>query len=83
MCRFLVTAVVSVALVSGANAQTILHISPDNSTSTLTTSRGVYTTERRTDGSGTTYTTTFQPKGYNPMGGGGYKPTGNYKPLGR
>jgi hypothetical protein len=72
------------SLASRASAQSVLHISSDRQTSTLTTSRGTYTTTRQADGSGgATYTTKFEPKGYNPMGGS-YNPMGgSYKPLGR
>ena len=54
-------------------------------TITTTTSRGTATTEIKREGNTVIATTRFMPSkpGYQPMGGSAYKPTGDYKPMGR
>jgi hypothetical protein len=58
-------------------------VSKDRNTITTTFSSGRTATTEITRGpNGVTAVTTVKGTGYNPMGAGGYHPTGDYRPTG-
>ena len=73
---------------TAANAQTYTTvINRDAKTVTTTAPDGTTATTRQVarTSSGATYNTTISRSGssYQPMGAGGYQPTGDYRPIGR
>ena len=80
------------AAATAANAQTYTTvINRDAKSVTTTAPNGTKATTRQVarSSSGATYTTTITRSGssqgsnYRPMGAGGYKPMGDYRPMGR
>lgn len=71
---------------TAANAQTYTTV-VDRTAKTVTTTAPNGTTATTTQvartSSGATYTTTISRTGYKPMGASSYRPTGDYRPMGR
>lgn len=81
---------------AGAQAQTIVKISPDRKTVIATSEKGTATTHITRDANGVTLRTRYEPAkpSYQPMGGSSYQPmgvsggynsmgSGGYRPTGR
>jgi hypothetical protein len=72
--------------VTAANAQTYTTVvNREAKTVTTTAPNGTTatTTQVARTSTGATYTTTISRSGYQPMGASAYRPTGDYRPMGR
>jgi cation transport regulator ChaC len=72
--------------VTAAQAQgysTVINRETKSVTTTAPNGTTATTTQAAQTSSGTTYVTTISHPGYQPMGAKGYRPTGDYHPMGR